>query len=81
MGPEIVWTFLWVSTAMGVFMLVMTMTFIACGGLIKKALWGWFMRQWPALKELVTCIKDNDDEGAIIALQLLVEGNRENQNV
>jgi hypothetical protein len=78
MGPEIVWTFLWVSTATGVMCLVGTMTFIACGGLIKRYIWKWFLRQWPALKELITCIKDNDDEGAIIALQLLVEGKDEN---
>ncbi len=77
MGPEIVWTFLWVSTAIAIMCLVGTMTFIACGVLIKRFFWRWFLRQWPALKELVTCIKDNDSEGAVIALELLIEGKKD----
>lgn len=51
----------------------MTMTFIACGSLIKKVLWKWIQRKVPPLKEFLVCAKDNDDIGAMIALEELFE--------
>ncbi len=72
MGPELVWTFLWVSTAIGVWCLVMTLTFIACGGLFKKFLFRWIKKKVPPLKEFIMCMKSGDDEGAIIAMEQLV---------
>lgn len=73
MGPEIVWTFLWVSTAMGVMCLVGTMTLIACGNLLKKVLWKWCLKKIPNLKEFFQCMKAGDDVGAMIALEHLFE--------
>jgi hypothetical protein len=73
MGPEIVWTFLWVSTALGVWCLVTTMTLIACGGILKKVLWKWCIRKIPNLKEFFECAKVGDDVGAMIALEQLFE--------
>lgn len=73
MGPEIVVTFFWTSCSIAVFCLVMTLTVLACGSLIKKALWRWAKKKIPHLKELVLCVKSNDDVGAMIAMEQLFE--------